>query len=330
MEASSHALAQDRVAGCRFDAAVFTNLTRDHLDFHGDFAAYRAAKYRLFLEYLRAGGKPDPVAIVNLDDPAGAELVAAVPTRCVPFGRARAAAVRPVAVTTTLAGTAGTLDLGGTEVPFRSRLVGAPHLENILAAVGTAWALGIDVDAIISGIAQVEVPGRLEQNDGPGFSVLVDYAHTPDALARCLEVLRPLAARRLIAVFGCGGDRDRGKRPLMGEAVARLADLAVVTSDNPRTEDPGRIIADIEGGVRAGGMVPADASGTARGYLVEPDRRAAIALAVRSARPGDIVLVAGKGHEDYQIVGTEKRHLDDREEVRTALLALGDAVGGAR
>jgi len=330
MEASSHALAQERVAGCRFDAAVFTNLTRDHLDFHGDFDTYRAAKLRLFHEYLRAGGKPDPVAIVNIDDPAGAALAASVPTRCVPFGRGRSAAVRPLDVSTTLDGTTGRLDLGGTAVPFRSRLVGAPHVENILAAVGTAWALGIDVDAIAGGIAAVAVPGRLEQIPGPGFSVLVDYAHTPDALARCLEVLRPLATGRVIVVFGCGGDRDPGKRPLMGEAAARRADLAVITSDNPRTEAPERIIAEIEAGVRAAGMSPvARASERAGGYLVEADRRAAIALGVGLARAGDIVLVAGKGHEDYQIVGTEKRHLDDRQEVRSALAAVGMGAGRA-
>jgi UDP-N-acetylmuramoyl-L-alanyl-D-glutamate--2,6-diaminopimelate ligase len=318
MEVSSHALAQERVAGCRFDAAVFTNLTRDHMDFHADFDDYRRAKLRLFDEHLRASGKPDPVAIVNADDPVGAALAADVATRCVPYGRARYAAVRPLEVTATLAGTRGTLELGGTAVPFRSRLVGAPHVENILAAVATAWALGADVEAITAGIAEVSVPGRLEHIPGPGFSVLVDYAHTPDALARSLEVVRPLAAGRVIVVFGCGGDRDRGKRPLMGEAAARLADVVVLTSDNPRTEEPVRIIAEIEGGVRGAGLT---STGTGRRYLIEPDRRAAIALAIGFARPGDIVLVAGKGHEDYQIVGTEKRHLDDRQEVRAALAA---------
>jgi UDP-N-acetylmuramoyl-L-alanyl-D-glutamate--2,6-diaminopimelate ligase len=327
MEVSSHALAQDRVAGCRFDAAVFTNLTRDHMDFHADFDDYRRAKLRLFDEHLRTSGKPDPVAIVNADDPVGAALAADVPTRCVPYGRARYAAVRPLEVTSTLAGTRGTLEVGGTVVPFQSRLVGAPHVENILAAVATAWALGADVEAITAGIAEVSVPGRLEQIAGPGFSVLVDYAHTPDALARSLEVIRPLTSGRVIVVFGCGGDRDRGKRPLMGEAAARLADLVVLTSDNPRTEDPARIIAEIEAGVRAAGLT---ATGTGRRYLVEPDRRAAIALAVGQAREGDIVLVAGKGHEDYQIVGTEKRHLDDRQEVREALAARGAAAGRTR
>ena len=324
MEVSSHALAQERVVGCRFDAAVFTNLTRDHLDYHGDLDRYFAAKARLFLEYLPAGGKPDPVAIVNVDDPVGARLAATLATRCVPVGRTPRAAVRPREVDTTLAGTRGVLEVGGEELPFTCRLVGAAHVENILAAVATAWALGVPREAIARGVAAVEPPaGRLEQIAGSGFTVVVDYAHTPDALSRVLAVLRPLTRGRLVTVFGCGGDRDRGKRPLMGEAAARGSDLVVLTSDNPRTEDPARILADIEVGVRAAGMqaLRRPAPG-ARGYLVEPDRPRAIVLAVGVARPGDLVLVAGKGHEDYQIVGTEKRHLDDREEVRRALAAL--------
>src|SRR5881296_115790 len=300
LEVSSHALAQERVTGCRFDAAVFTNLTRDHLDFHGDLERYGAAKARLFLDELPASGKRDPVAVVNVDDPAGARL---------------AAHVRPLEAETSLAGTRGTLALGAERLPFESRLVGAPHLENILGAAAAAWALGTPPEAIACGLAAAESPpGRLEQIAGPGFTVVVDYAHSPDALARALDVLRPLARGRLITVFGCGGARDRGKRPLMGEAAARRSDLVVLTSDNPRTEDALRILADIEEGVRAAGMT---------GHVVEPDRRAAIALAIGRARPGDLVLVAGKGHEDYQIVGTVKRHLDDREEVRRALGRLG-------
>jgi len=311
LEVSSHALAQERVTGCRFDAAVFTNLTRDHLDFHGDLERYGAAKARLFLDELPASGKRDPVAVVNVDDPAGARLAARVRTRCVRVGRGAGADVRPLAAETSLAGTRGTLALGAERLPFESRLVGAPHLENILGAAAAAWALGTPLEAIARGLAAAESPpGRLEQIPGPGFTVVVDYAHSPDALARVLDVLRPLARGRLITVFGCGGDRDRGKRPLMGEAAARRSDVVVLTSDNPRTEDPLRILADIEEGVRAAGMT---------GHLVEPDRRAAIALALGLARPGDLVLVAGKGHEDYQIVGTVKRHLDDREEVRRAL-----------
>ena len=311
MEVSSHALVQERVAGCRFDAAVFTNLTRDHLDFHGDLERYYAAKARLFLDELPGGGKRDPVAVVNIDDPAGARLAASVRTRCVRVGRGARADVRPLEVETSLTGTRGTLALGAERLAFECRLVGAPHLENILGAAAAAWALGTPPGAISRGLAAAEAPpGRLEQIPGPGFMVVVDYAHSPDALARALDALRPLTRGRLITVFGCGGDRDRGKRPIMGETAARRSDVVVLTSDNPRTEDPLRILADIEEGVRAAGMT---------GHLVEPDRRAAIALALGLARPGDLVLVAGKGHEDYQIVGTVKRHLDDREEVRRAL-----------
>src|SRR5438132_1135955 len=231
---------------------------------------------------------PDPIALQALL----AEARAAGPTPGAPAAR-------------------GPLALGAERLPFESRFVGAPHLENILGAAAAAWALGTPLEAIARGLAAAEPPpGRLEQIPGPGFTVVVDYAHSPDALARVLDVLRPLARGRRITVFGCGGDRDRGKRPLMGEAAARRSDVVVLTSDNPRTEDPLRILADIEEGVRAAGMT---------GHVVEPDRRAAIALALGLARPGDLVLVAGKGHEDYQIVGTVKRHLDDREEVRRAL-----------
>jgi len=321
MEVSSHALVQERVRGCRFDAAVFTNLTRDHLDFHPDMEAYWAAKARLFLDHLPAGGKPDPVAVVHVDDPAGARLARAVRTRCVPVGRAPDAVVRAVDVETSLAGTRGTLVLDGRRLPFVSPLVGAPHAENVAVAAAAAWALGVAPEAIAAGLAAAAPPpGRVERIAGPGFTVVIDYAHTPDALARLLDALRPLAAGALIVVFGCGGDRDRGKRPLMGEAAARRADLVVLTSDNPRTEDPARILAEIEAGVRATGFPPLAAPRAGeRGYVVEVDRRAAIALAVDLARPGDLVVVAGKGHEDYQIVGTEKHHLDDCEEVRRVL-----------
>ena len=321
MEVSSHALAQERVVGCRFDAAVFTNLTRDHLDFHGDPESYYRAKARLFLEHLAASRKPDPVAVVNVDDPAGARLAETVGTRCVRVGRAAPADVHAVEVETTLAGTQGMLSLRGSRLPFRTPLVGAPQVENLLGAAAAAWALGVPPEAIGAGLAAVAPPpGRLERFDGRGFAVMVDYAHTPDALARALAVLRPLTRGRLVVVFGCGGDRDPGKRPLMGEAAARLSDVVILTSDNPRTEDPLRILEAIEAGVSRAGMPPVRGPTTdGRGYLVEPDRRVAIALAIRLARPGDLVLIAGKGHEDYQIVGHDKRHLDDREEVRRAL-----------
>ena len=232
----------------------------------------------------------------------------------------RTADVRPLEITTTLAGTHGVLALGDQRLHFTTSLVGAPHAENVTVAAATAWSLGVAPGAIAAGIAAAAPPpGRLERITGPGFTVVVDYAHSPDALGRLLEALRPLTPGRLIAVFGCGGDRDRGKRPLMGDAAARLADAVVLTSDNPRTEDPLRILEEIEAGVKQAGMRLRSAGAGTRGYAVEPDRRAAIRLAISQARPGDLVVVAGKGHEDYQIIGSEKRHLDDREEVRQAL-----------
>ena len=321
MEVSSHALAQHRADGIRFDAAAFTNLTRDHLDFHGTMEAYFAAKARLFDELLPGSGKPDPVAVVHVPDAWGAALAARCRTRCVTVGRDAGATVRLRALDASVAGNRVTLDVAGRTLVLESALVGAPHAENVAVAAAAAWALGIGDDAIVAGIARAEPPaGRVERIAGPGFTVVVDYAHTPDALERLLAALRPLTRGALVTVFGCGGDRDPGKRPIMGEAAARASDLVVVTSDNPRTEDPAAIIAAIEPGVRAGGLAPlARATAGVRGYVVEPDRPAAIALAVRLAQPGDVVVVAGKGHEDYQIVGTEKHHLDDREEVRRAL-----------
>ena len=325
IEVSSHALAQHRADGLRFDAAAFSNLTRDHLDFHGDVEAYYAAKARLFHEVLPASGKAGGGAVVNVDDAAGARLAGEVAGRCVRVGRGRAADVRLAGVESTLDGTRGVLVFDGRPTSFASPLVGAPHAENVALAAATAWALGTAPDVIAAGIASATPPpGRVERIPGPGFTVVVDYAHTPDALERLMAAMRPLTPGSLITVFGCGGDRDRGKRPLMGEAAARASDLVVVTSDNPRTEDPQRILADIEPGVRGAGLAPlARATAGGRGYVVEPDRPAAIALAVRLARPGDLVVVAGKGHEDYQIIGTEKRHLDDREEVRRALEQRG-------
>jgi UDP-N-acetylmuramoyl-L-alanyl-D-glutamate--2,6-diaminopimelate ligase len=322
LEVSSHALAQERVAGMRFSAAGFTNLTRDHLDYHGDMEAYFAAKRRLFTEHLA----PDGVAIVNARDPYGARLADQLgPGRRVwRYGTRGDDALRAEDVTLGLTGIAATFATPAGAIAIRSPLVGAHNLENLLCAAGLALGLGIPPGAIGRGLsASSGAPGRLERVDGRGVSVFVDYAHTDDALARALEALRALRPRRLVCVFGCGGDRDRGKRPLMGEVAARGADLVVVTSDNPRTESPTAIISDILPGVdRAGAArlsVPA-AQGGARGFLVEPDRRAAIALGISLARPGDAVLVAGKGHEDYQIVGTTKHPFSDREE---ALRALG-------
>jgi UDP-N-acetylmuramoyl-L-alanyl-D-glutamate--2,6-diaminopimelate ligase len=321
LEVSSHALAQERVAGLRFAAAGFTNLTRDHLDYHGDMEGYFAAKRRLFLEHLAPGG----VAVVNARDPWGARLADQLgPGRTAwRFGTRLEDQLRAEGVRLSIAGIEATFRTPRGPLAIRSPLVGAHNLENLLCAAGLALAAGLPPAAVEAGLsASPGAPGRLERIDGRGLSVFVDYAHTDDALARALEALRALGPRRLLLVFGCGGDRDRGKRPLMGAVAGRGAELAVITSDNPRSEDPLRVIAEIEPGLAQAGRPrrsAAEAAAGEPGYVVESDRRAAIELAVACARPGDALLIAGKGHEDYQLVGAERRHFDDREEARRAL-----------
>jgi UDP-N-acetylmuramoyl-L-alanyl-D-glutamate--2,6-diaminopimelate ligase len=320
MEVSSHALDQERVAGLRFAAAAFTNLTRDHLDYHGDMERYFAAKRRLFAEHLAPGG----TAVVNARDPFGARLAAELgPGRRVwRYGVRAEDELRAQDATFGLAGISAALTTPAGALALRSPLVGAHNLENLLCAAGLALALGVDLAAVGRALAASPgAPGRLERVDGHGIAVFVDYAHTDDALVRALQALRAAGPRRLVCLFGCGGDRDPGKRPLMGRAAA-AADLAIVTSDNPRTEDPGAIIAAIVPGLETAGRARLSAAAArdgASGFAVEPDRRAAIALAIGCARAGDAVLVAGKGHEDYQLVGSEKRPFSDREEARRAL-----------
>jgi UDP-N-acetylmuramoyl-L-alanyl-D-glutamate--2,6-diaminopimelate ligase len=320
-EVSSHALAQERVAGIRFAVAAFTNLTRDHLDYHGDMESYFAAKRRLFTEHLA----PEGTAIVNARDAFGARLADQLgPGRRVwRFGTRAEDVLRPGRVALRLGGIDAVLETPEGAIPVRSPLVGAHNVENLLCAAGIALALGIPPDAVGRGLSASQgAPGRLERVAARGVNVFVDYAHTDDALSRALEALRAVGPRRVVTVFGCGGDRDRGKRPLMGRAAGGASDLVVVTSDNPRGEDPLAIIGEIVPGVEAAGLAriaPGAARRGARGFVVEPDRRAAIALAVECAREGDAVLVAGKGHEDYQIVGAERRPFSDRDEARRAL-----------
>jgi UDP-N-acetylmuramoyl-L-alanyl-D-glutamate--2,6-diaminopimelate ligase len=321
MEVSSHALAQERVAGLRFAAAGFTNLSRDHLDYHGDMEAYFAAKRRLFVEHLA----PDGIAVVNARDPWGARLADQLgPGRTAwRYGTRAEDQLRAESADLSMAGIKATVRTPRGPLALRSPLVGAHNLENLLCAAGLAVAAGLPIAAVEAGLSACRgAPGRLERIDGRGLSVFVDYAHTDDALARAVEALRSLGPRRLVVVFGCGGDRDRGKRPLMGAVAGRGADVAIVTSDNPRTEDPLRIIAEIEPGLAQSGCVrrtAAEAVAGEPGYVVEPDRRAAIELALACARPGDAVLLAGKGHEAYQLVGSERRRFDDRDEARRAL-----------
>ncbi|HYJ16269.1 MAG TPA: cyanophycin synthetase, partial [Candidatus Limnocylindria bacterium] len=246
------------------------------------------------------------------------------------YGESSAWDVHPAQVSIDVGGIRGAIRAKERRINIASSLVGSVNLQNILGAVGVGCALGLTDDEIARGIARLSaVPGRLEKVDnGRGVAVLVDYAHTPDALEKALHVTRQLTTGKLIVVFGCGGDRDRGKRPLMGEIAARLSDVAVLTSDNPRTEEPTAILADVEAGVRQVGIAKFDAtqltagttgSAARRGYYVEVDRRAAIRLALAIAGAGDTVLIAGKGHEDYQILGKTKFHFDDREVAREAI-----------
>jgi UDP-N-acetylmuramoyl-L-alanyl-D-glutamate--2,6-diaminopimelate ligase len=310
MEVSSHGLHQHRVGGARFACAVFTNLSQDHLDYHGTMEAYFEAKARLFTP-----GMSDRAA-VNHDSPEGRLLLqTGVPT--ISYGTAEGADVRAEEVETGMDGVAFRVG----EVRIRSSLRGAFNVHNCLAAVAAAHQLGIPAEVVAQGIAGLtRVPGRLEPVEaGQPFQVLVDYAHTPDSVDNALRAARSLAGdARVIAVLGCGGDRDRGKRPLMGEAATRHADLSVITSDNPRSEDPVAIIEEILPGARRGG----------RAFVTEPDRREAIRLAVREARPGDVVVVAGKGHETGQEFADRTIPFDDRVVAHEELASLlGEGAG---
>ncbi len=315
MEVSSHGLDRREVDGTEFAAVCFTNLSHDHLDYHGSIEAYFEAKARLF------DGSFAPCAVVNVDDDAGRVLAARASTtgaRVRTFGVAGDASVTAHGVVAEPDGTSLTLHDhdAGASVAVRLPLVGSFNVSNALAAATTALAIDVTLDEIAAGLERtVAVPGRMEAIDrGQGFAVVVDYAHTPDALARVLDATRALVpGGRVIAVFGAGGDRDRAKRPFMGEAVGRHADVAVLTSDNPRTEDPAAIAADVRAGL----------DGQGARVVVELDRRRAILLALREARPGDAVVVAGKGHEPGQTVGTTTAPFDDRVVVAEALESLG-------
>jgi UDP-N-acetylmuramoyl-L-alanyl-D-glutamate--2,6-diaminopimelate ligase len=316
MEVSSHALSLHRVDGLRFAAGIFTNLTRDHLDFHGDMETYFTAKRRLF-ELLPEGA----VSVINVDDRRGSDMVAAA-GRPVTYAIDGAADVRPGPLQFSLDGLTFDIRTPRGTIHVRSRLVGRPNAYNILAASAAAMALDLPFSAIEAGITALEhVPGRFQMVSEPSddVRVIVDYAHTDDALKNLLDTARPLASGRIVTVFGCGGDRDRTKRPLMGAVAARLSDLVIVTSDNPRSEDPERIIDEIRRGI-----VPAADRAPARGHKPTPslaivDRRAAIEKAIRDSRPGDLVVIAGKGHEKYQVIGHRSLPFDDVEVARAAL-----------
>jgi UDP-N-acetylmuramoyl-L-alanyl-D-glutamate--2,6-diaminopimelate ligase len=309
MEVSSHALAQNRVLGCEFDVAVFTNLTQDHLDYHQDMEDYFQAKALLFSPTYLKGR-----AIINANDAYGKRLIESVGSdRVWRYSTSdENAELRTSNLTYQPDGVTGTLHTPMGDADFELPLVGQYNIENMLAAVGAALTLGLDLASIVAALPTFGgVPGRMERvrvRADQDISVIVDYAHTPDSLENLLKASRPFISGDMICVFGCGGDRDRTKRPKMGKIAAELADIAVVTSDNPRTEDPERILQDILAGIPES-VEP----------IVIADRSVAIRTAILQAKPGDGILIAGKGHEDYQILGTEKIHFDDREQAQAAL-----------
>jgi UDP-N-acetylmuramoyl-L-alanyl-D-glutamate--2,6-diaminopimelate ligase len=322
MEVSSHALALHRADGIEFDVAVFTNLTQDHLDFHGTLDAYRLAKARLF-QLLATGTKARRTAVINADDPSGASMTAGLAVPVLTFGLRSSADIRPRRYRSEMDGIHMVVETPRGSLEIASPLVGEHNVMNLLGAVGVGLALEMDPAVIAGALASVRaVPGRFERVEaGQPFLVVVDYAHTPDALERVLGTAKKLcgASGRLAAVFGCGGDRDRGKRPIMGEIAARVADRVWVTSDNPRTERPDAIVAEIVEGI------PVDRR---ERHVALTDRRAAIHGALTWARPGDVVVIAGKGHEPYQIVGTDVLPFDDRQEARAVLERLDQGAAG--
>jgi UDP-N-acetylmuramoyl-L-alanyl-D-glutamate--2,6-diaminopimelate ligase len=316
MEVSSHSLALKRVHGCEFSVAVFTNLTRDHLDFHGDMESYFEAKRRLFTRQLSPGGH----AVINVDDDWGQKLAAGLSGPHVhTYSLQRPATLRAENVDLSLTGTRFTVRTADAELRIESPLLGLFNVRNLLAAVGAGLALGLDPRDVQRGLAGVAgIPGRLERVEaGQDFTVVVDYAHTDDALKNLLETVRALGPRRVITVFGCGGDRDATKRPLMGAVAARLSDIVIVTSDNPRSEPPEAIMAEIQRGMNG------HRSGKERHAIV--DRREAIAKALELASTGDAVVIAGKGHETQQIIRDRKLPFDDRQVAREL---LADRRGG--
>jgi UDP-N-acetylmuramoyl-L-alanyl-D-glutamate--2,6-diaminopimelate ligase len=314
MEVSSHAIELKRVMGLHFEVAVFTNLTRDHLDLHKDMRSYFLAKKKLF---TGLDGAAPRVLVLNIDDPHFAELKAIAPASVLSYGTGAEADIRP-ASHEALRGGAGTeavfkSPLG--DIQIRSRLLGKPNLYNMGAAIGASIGLGLSAESIRIGIADMPVvPGRFEPvSAGQDFRVIVDFAHTDDALTRVLQFAREITPGRLIVVFGCGGDRDRTKRPVMGEVAVRESDFAVATSDNPRSEDPLAILDEVEAGLRRAGGVEG------KNYQVIADRREAVRYALGMASAGDTVLLAGKGHEAYQIIGDTSFPYDEREVARELL-----------
>ena len=333
LEVSSHAIDLHRIADCFLDVCVFTNLSQDHLDFHGNMDAYWQCKKSLFTNHLLK--KPKASAVINGSDERGPELLNKIATPVLSYGKTAENDIYPKEIRQDLDGIGATVRTPGGGFQFHSPLVGTHNLENILCATGIAQALGLDIDTIRKGIEAVRtIPGRLEPvlNKIDRY-LFVDYAHTPDALENVLTALRIVTEDRIICIFGCGGDRDRKKRPRMGEIVGRLADLAIITSDNPRTESPSAIIDQIRPGVvRSSPRIYTHDDlrhgFTAKGYSVEPDRMRAIELGIFASRPKDTILIAGKGHETYQVIGDKTLSFDDRLEAQKSMARFNDRKRG--
>lgn len=317
MEVSSHALDQGRTKDCPFEGAIFTNISRDHLDYHRSMANYFKAKSLLF----QCEKRPYCLkwAAINADDPRGKELISMTDAKVVTFGMGKDCDVQAEEVQVSRNGLRAGLRTPAGEVEIMSELIGDFNLYNIMAASTAAFCMGVDLNKVAEGITRLKgVPGRLELvKNRRSLMIVVDYAHTPDALLKAIFAVKPFAKGRLITVFGCGGDRDKGKRREMGRAAGRHSDLVIVTSDNPRTEDPEVIAAQAEKGVQESGLkklqVSSEGAPGEPGYFLDLDRASAIDRAVHMADERDVVLIAGKGHEDYQIIGKTKRHFDDRE-----------------
>lgn len=328
LEVSSHALDQKRTGDCPFRVAIFTNFSRDHLDYHHTMEEYFRAKSLLFRSLRESKWDDDTRAIINMDDPKGEELLNLTEARALTYGLAEKWDVRADRVSADMSGLNARVITPMGDMQIRSPLIGEMNIYNILAASAAALSLHVDLDAIAEGIEKLEmVPGRLELVRSPsGLALVVDYAHTPDALLKTLTTLRPIVQGRLITVFGCGGDRDKGKRSEMGLVAGENSDLVFITSDNPRSEDPLSIIAQIEKGTQDSGLTRLNNSPqrpfTGSGYIVEADRRQAIRKAIALADERDLVLIAGKGHEDYQIVGGQRKSFDDRKEAALAASEL--------
>ncbi len=327
VEVSSQGLALSRAVGCSFDVGVFTNLGQDHLDFHRDMRTYFGVKRLLFTRHLTGNRlKEGPRAVVNVDDEWGRLLAEELGPAVITFGLDSEADLTATEIKSGSMTLSASMRTPAGDMEIHSRLIGSVNLYNLLAAAGAALALEVEPNRIVLGMESLQViPGRMEKiGSKEEYLALVDYAHTAEALSQTLNSVRNLAPRRLITVFGCGGDRDRAKRPLMGRAAGSFSDLAIITSDNPRTEDPMSIIEEIEPGLKNLDLVRLDPGGLTESYprctyTVIPNRRDAIRVGVKLLQPGDILIVAGKGHENYQILGREKIHLDDREEVLMAL-----------